>query len=71
MVQIYNYCLTNDAANKIETNKLKVTIFSIYELLLHYLDQHKAKELNDAMLKIDYMPAIQQKSTTMVRSQQI
>lgn len=58
MVQTYNFrvCLTNDPKNKIEITEPAGYDASTYELLLRYLQKRLAKELNDAVLKIDYMP---------------
>ena len=58
MVQAYNFrlCLTNDAANKIEITQPDDYDPSRYELLLRYIDAYKPKDLNDRVLKIDYMP---------------
>ena len=58
MVQTYNYrlCLTNDPSNRIEITKPQGYDPSMFELLLRYLDKHQPKELNDAVIKIDYMP---------------
>jgi hypothetical protein len=58
MVQAYNFrlCLTSDAANKIEITQPDDYDPSRYELLLRYVDAYKPKDLNDRVLKIDYMP---------------
>jgi hypothetical protein len=58
MVQAYNFrvCLTNDPKNKIDITQSAGYDASTYELLLRYLQKRPAKELNDAVLKIDYMP---------------
>jgi len=58
MVQSYNFrvCLTNDPKNKIDITEPVGYDASTYELLLRYLQKRPAKELNDRVLKIDYMP---------------
>ena len=58
MVQAYNFriCLTNDPKNKIEITRPENYDASQYELLLRYLQKRPAKDLNDAVLKIDLMP---------------
>jgi hypothetical protein len=57
-VQAYNFriCLTKKPENRIEITKPSTYDPATYELFVRYLEKRKAKNLNDNVLKMDYMP---------------